>query len=104
MDKKSIPGYTSTVPWKNVTMLTHIKPMFYFYIHEMVKRVKCYLNLFQASASFLYPLPPQKKTHQKTFDEALVSRTHDDVDIIRNNVKRFECRFYPRQVFTCTSK
>ena len=62
------------------------------------------LTYFKLVLHFYTPSPPKKKTHQKTFDEALVSRTHDDVDIIRNNVKRFECRFYPRQVFTCTSK
>ena len=66
----------------------------------MVKRVKCYLNLFQASAPFLYPPPPPKKKNAiKPLVKALVSRTHDDVDITRNNVKRFECRFYPQGKF-----
>ena len=57
------------------------------------------LTYFKLVLNFCTPLPPQKKNAIKPLVKALVSRTHDDVDIIRNNVKRFECRFYPQGKF-----
>ena len=64
------------------------------------------LTYFKLVLHFCTPLspPPQQKKKKKKnaikpLVKALVSRTHDDVDIIRNNVKRFECRFYPQGKF-----
>ena len=57
------------------------------------------LTYFKLVLHFCTPHPPKKKNAIKPLVKALVSRTHDDVDIIRNNVKRFECRFYPQGKF-----
>ena len=57
------------------------------------------LTYFKLVLHFCTPLPPKKKNAIKPLVKALVSRTHDDVDIIRNNVKRFECRFHPQGKF-----